>query len=75
MFEDPQKSTRIYWRYYICQSCGAVVPNHKFLHDHSCEGCKAPTCNKCGAYTAWHVAKNIEVCIECGAEYLRPTPI
>ena len=71
VFEDPHKQTRIYHRAYICQECGAVVPNHKFLHDHSCEGCRPATCNVCGGYTAWNVALNTERCMKCGAEFPR----
>ena len=73
VYEDPHKQTRRYHRYYLCQGCGGVVPNPKYAGDHSCVGCRPATCDECGAFTAWNVAKGIEKCIECGAEYPRST--
>lgn len=72
VFEHPHKGSRRYEKLYICQVCSAVVENPKYQHDHACENCKPPKCNKCGARTALHIGRQVEICPECGAEYPRP---
>ena len=72
VFEHPHKGESYFKEWYVCQACSAFVKNTSYTGAHACSGCKPPSCNECGATTALHVGRQVEVCIECGEEYPHP---